>query len=166
MPDWNESPALKHKCGVTSWGSDIIRAGNNLIVLVGRRSTVSRANSGQEFPSLHLRRCCWQHVPASTEPRFNKSSLMIWLCTLTFAKDCGIEVIQSLGAVFVVSRMTQLSPLAATSFRLSEGSAFLNKKLCSALKPALRPFAECLESRIDRRPTESNRATANNAKYS
>ncbi|KIW82284.1 hypothetical protein Z517_05311 [Fonsecaea pedrosoi CBS 271.37] len=113
----------------------------------------------QDWAKVVAKHWCTLHqLLSSAEPRFDRFRLMIWLSTLVFAKNCDIEIIQSLGAFFVLSRMTQLSPPAATSFRLSEGSRLLNKKLRSALRPALRPFSECPESCIARGPNESKRA--------
>ncbi|KAK5262829.1 hypothetical protein LTR96_011692, partial [Exophiala xenobiotica] len=112
----------------------------------------------QDWPEIVAEHWCTLHqLLSSVEPRFDRFRLMIWLSTLVFAKDCDIEIIQSLGALFVLSRMTQLFPPVATYFRLSEGSGFLNKKLRSALRLAFRPFSECPESGIARRPNESNR---------
>lgn len=113
----------------------------------------------QDWANVVAKHWCTLHRSlSSAEPRFDRFRLMIWLCTLAFAKDCDIEVVQTLGGFFVLSRMAQLSPPQATSFRLSEGSRILSQKLHSALRPALRPFSECPESRIARRSNESNRA--------
>ena len=83
---------------------------------------------------------------------------MIWLSTLIFAKDCDIDIVQTLGGFFVLSRMAQIWPPSIPSFKLSEGTAFLNQNLRSALEPVLRPFAECPESQLARGSRESQRA--------
>lgn len=151
-----------HYCFSPGWSARIWELLARVTTIFGpghhMRSSELKYDGGllQDWAEIVAKHWCALHWNLSREqPRINKFGLMIWLCTLAFAKDCDKEVIQSLGAFFVLPRMSQLLPPTVTSFQLSTGATFADRELRSALRSTLRTFAECPESRLARRSRES-----------
>lgn len=113
----------------------------------------------QDWAQTVAKHWCALHQSLSrTSASINKFALMIWLSTVAFAKDCDMEVVQSIGAFSVLSGLTHISPPAVASFQLSEGAVCHHKELRSSLKAALRSFAKCAVSQLTRGYGESQHA--------
>ncbi|KAB8212708.1 hypothetical protein BDV33DRAFT_210987 [Aspergillus novoparasiticus] len=95
------------------------------------------------------RHICSEHSP------LDRFQLMIWLCTLGFAENCNMAVLETLAALHAVREMASISLPQHDSYTLEQGYQFDQGIIVSRIQPAQLTLTP--ESNISRQPYETTK---------
>lgn len=97
---------------------------------------------------------------AKSAHHFNKFDLMIWLSTTAFADSADIDVIQALAAFYNCRDLASIEIPQIAHFALEEGDSPTLSTIQDLVKE-YRPFRDCPEDDLPRRPEETYRQWEN-----
>ncbi|XP_014555371.1 hypothetical protein COCVIDRAFT_27710 [Bipolaris victoriae FI3] len=107
-----------------------------------------------EDPSKHFV-ASWCTLHQTLSKAGNRYSLATWLCTMAFAKNADMDIIQALVAFSRLREMAAVRPPAASRFDLTWGDKYEATKIRSILVQNSRSFDTSAEATLPRKNHES-----------